>query len=193
LENQKVVKNLMRRYEQWWDHLESERKFDYARTIIGSPKQKVVKLTCQQWHSPLAPYNQSHVLGGLRTNGMIDLEVAKPGKYQFELRRWPRELDLEIQQLPPEIARNPRKLDIKNKFLHTKGRRIFASKAVLEIDDLKLESRVLAKQKRVIFKLDLKPGPVNLKTYFVEPNDESVGAYYVYVTKLVENPDPSGQ
>ena len=45
-------------------------------------------------------YNQSHIRAGVIDNGFWPLEVLDDGYYIISLRRWPKELNLPIEQVP---------------------------------------------------------------------------------------------
>ncbi|MES2393867.1 MAG: arylsulfatase, partial [Acidobacteriota bacterium] len=91
-----VVAKLKVDYEAWWTHTSSNQ--DYVRIGIGSEAEKLSRLNCMDWHGYGSDNanNQNQIRRGLIGNGFWALNVCRSGRYRFELRRWPRELDLPI-------------------------------------------------------------------------------------------------
>ena len=84
-------------YESWWKQVSADGD-EYVRIVIGSDFESPTRLNCMDWHgdgSDLAN-NQSQIRSGPIANGFWALDVNRAGQYRFELRRWPREVDLPI-------------------------------------------------------------------------------------------------
>ena len=52
------------------------------------------------WLLPLPPWNHEQVAKGNGNSGTWIISAAEPGKYRFEVRRWPREVDAPIAGVP---------------------------------------------------------------------------------------------
>jgi len=160
-----VVEKLRKIYEDWWADI-SKRFDEYCETILGSDKQNPTRLMSHDWHSPKVPWNQGAVRSGMQANGFWAVEVARDGRYQFELRRWPEELDAPINEAIPG------------------GKAITASEARLKIANADMTVPVSRDARAVTFEVRLKAGKTRLQTWFMDDKGNSRGAYYVYVKRL---------
>jgi arylsulfatase A-like enzyme len=161
-----VVERLRAAYEKWWASV-SERFDDYCRTVLGSDRQNPVCLTCHDWHGggPV-PWAQGHVRNGLEANGFWTVNVERAGEYEFALRRWPREVDAPIEATIP------------------RGKAIHADNARLTIGTVDVAKPISEGAREVTFRVSLKAGPAELRTWFTAADGSPRGAYYVYVKRL---------
>ena len=118
------------------------------------------------WHTERVPWNQGAIRSGMQVNGFWAVEIERDGTYQFELRRWPEELDARINEAIPG------------------GKAITATKARLTIANFDMTEPVPRNARAVPFQLRLKAGKTRLQTWFVDETGESRGAYYVYAKRL---------
>jgi len=160
-----VVEKLRKAYEDWWVDV-SQRFDEYCEIIIGSDKQNPTCLMSHDWHTPKVPWNQGAVRSVMQANGFWAVEVARDGRYQFELRRWPKELDAAINEAIPG------------------GKAIRATEARLKIADADVTMPVPGDAHAVRFEVRLKAGKTRLQTWFTDNRGNSRGAYYVYVKRL---------
>jgi len=159
-----VVARLCKEYEKWWDDV-SERFDEYCRIVVGSDNENPSKLTSHDWHGDV-PWNQEQVRLGLKANGFWAIEIARDGDYEISLRRWPRELRLPITSAPPG------------------GTSIKPKVAGLKVAQFDRKKAIEANDEQVTFKVRLKAGTTELKTWFIDQDGTSRGAYYVYVNHL---------
>jgi hypothetical protein len=101
--------------------------------------------------------------------------VSRAGRYRFELRRWPQEVDLPINA--PYTNPKPNRE-------RTPGAAIAATTANIMIREVNLTKPVPREAKFVEFEFDLPQGPAELRTAFYDAVMNERGAYYVYVEKL---------
>lgn len=165
-EHAEVVRELRDAYEKWW--LDVSVRFDaYCDIVIGSDKENPSSLTSHDWHeADPSPWNQTHILQGVEANGFWTVEVERAGEYEFSLRRWPKEADTPIHAAIPG------------------GRAIQATRARLEIGQIRLETPVSEYAKEAVFRVGLEPGRMKLQTWFIGQDAAPRGAYYVYVKRL---------
>jgi hypothetical protein len=153
-----VVARLRKAYDRWWDSLRPV--FDESVHIgIGSDAEPVTRLVAHDWQPPSqaeSPWNQSHVRGGHVGNGFWAIEVARPGKYEFELRRWPDHVDGPLE----------------------------ATQARLKIGSHDLSQPVAPDATKATFTVDLEPGKTRLQTWLTMPNGKTRGAYFVYIRRV---------
>lgn len=163
--NPKVVEQLRQAYERWWTDL--SKGFDeYCEIVIGSDKQNPTRLMSHDWHSPDPAWSQQMVLNASQANGFWAVEIERDGTYEFELRRWPIELDAPINGDIPG------------------GKAIAATSARLKLADVDVSKPVSKEDHAVTFSVKLKAGKSRLETWFADGDGTSRGAYYVYAKRL---------
>ncbi len=158
----KMVKALRNHYEKWWKDVSAESHHRYSWIVLGSEKENPAKLTCHDWHESSPPWNQSHIRRGVKANGFWTVEVERPGQFEFQLRRWPKEHAKPINE----------------------GKGIKAATAKLKIFDKETVAKVKGGAKYVSFQLPLPKGQTRLQTWLINEDGQSRGAYYVYVRRL---------
>ncbi len=153
-----VVSQLRQQYDRWWQSLTPV--FDeYVRIGLGSDQETTSTLHCHDWHvidQAQSPWSQGHVRKGTLGSGPWAVEVMKPGKYEIELRRWPREAAGSLE----------------------------ATNAQLEIAGQTVSKKVPEAAESVSFVLQLPAGPTTLQSRLTLPNGDQRGAYYAYVRLL---------
>ncbi len=171
-----VVSKLRAEYESWWK-LVSARAGEYARIVLGDPKENPARLTAHDWHGEgaLRAWNQQSLLRGPDVNGFWAVQT-RAGHYRIELRRWPREIDLPLgapYQHPPGNRET------------TPGRAISGiSKARLRIGPIDRSTDVDPKAHAAVFEVDLPAGPAELQTWLLSADGTERGAYFVYVERI---------
>ena len=110
-------------------------------------------------------------------NGWWELEVARPGSYSFELRRWPRETDAGLSDGLPSVAVTDGVL--------MEGVALPIAAARLQIGTVRQQRKeVKPADKSVTFTVRLEAGRTRLHTWFDDANRQPLcGAYYVYVER----------
>jgi hypothetical protein len=170
-----VTKNLIAEYEKWWASV-SEKFGEYTRSIIGSEHENPTLITCMDWHS-MSPWNQQMIRGGRIMNGLWKIDVAQSGKYSFELRRYPKESDLNITAKAPNGDTLP-----DGKVYYKSSKALKITDARLKIADLDESKPVKKNAKGVTFEVDLQKGHTEFQTWFSGKTiKKSLGAYYVYI------------
>jgi arylsulfatase len=162
----------------WWDSVKDIAD-EPQRIVIGSDKENPMMLTACDWLDVFVD-QQGQVKDGTERNGYWLLEVEQSGTYQFELRRWPRELDRPLSA--PEWE---------DEIIPLKAARLFIN-TVLHQDDYlpySFEGATIAltpQDKSATFQVALEKGLITLHTWFDKNEwyDTAFGAYYVYVKKL---------
>ncbi len=171
-----VVAELKQQYDAWWKKV-SERGDEFVRIVIGNDAENPSRLDCMDWHGEGAELanSQIQIRSGPIGNGFWALDVDRAGRYRFELRRWPREVDLPITA--PFIDAKPNREK-------TPGAAIGAKTANLMIGNISESKPVPQDAKFVEFTVELPKGPAELRTAFYDEVLNERGAYYVYVQRL---------
>lgn len=163
----RVAAELRQRYEAWWGELAP----DFVRPaeiVLGDARQNPVLLTCFEWHSS-QQWGQQAVERGFDGNGYWAVRVARAGKYQVSLRRWPREVDAPITGRAGA------------------GRAIAADSARLRIGDFDQQQLITAQARAVTFEMTLPAGSTRLQTWLTASDGSARGAYYVSV-RFIDSP-----
>ena len=159
-----VAARMRQGLNQWWNGVKATA--NEAQTIpIGNAKANPLLLTACEWMDVFVD-QQSQVVSGVHKNSYWKLSVAEAGEYEFELRRWPLELDR-----PLTAGGEP-------------GRALPIAKARIFVSNVEQKIDLPSGSKSAQFTVSLPAGPTYLHTWFYDERDDPIaGAYYVYVTK----------
>lgn len=201
-----VVERLRADYESWWQLVSG--RFDELIPIVLGERDESVLLTSHDWRrdpgeervtsiegggdDTRCVWNQAQVRRGTEYNGYWEVEFARPGRYRFELRRWPREAALALSAgLPGELK--PYDDSIATGW--GGGRALAIERAALRLvgpgpERRSVEAQVDPGAPEAIFELDVPAGQARLETSLGNVAGLEVGAYYVYVERLTF-PEPA--
>ncbi len=160
-----LVEKFRAQYDKWWESI-SVRFDEYVPIYIGCDDENPATITSHDWHGAQVPWNHGAIRNAAKANGFWAIRVERDGAYQFELRRWPRELDKPINAA----------ID--------RGKAINPKTARLKIADFDQSLPVKGSDKGVVFKARLKAGETTMQTWFIDADGTGRGAYFVYVTRL---------
>ena len=178
-----IVKQLDQAYDQWWKQVNIHND-DFARIIIGSENENPTRLTCHDWH-PTKPgypaWNQTMVRKGNANNGFWALQIASEGTFRFSLYRYPPESGKAYQDSIPLQDSIPGGFDSN---VNVPGEPINIIKAIVKIGNQQLEKEIENNPQMVDFEFDLPAGKIELQTWWITDDQDSLGAYYVMAEKL---------
>ena len=180
-----VVADLRQRYERHWDELDMA-GYPYPRPIIGSKFEEETWLAPDAWirdQERPQTWDQSHVRSGANNSGFWPVEMAVDGTYQFDVRRWPKELDHPISASLPPAANG----DIDSQGLTVqpgKGKAIPAETVELVVGTTKMDARINNSDANVRFDVKLHAGPTDVRAWLIDAKGGKRGAYYIYVKRL---------
>lgn len=183
-ENAEIFTELQQRYEQYWKEI-GEGKSATQRTVIGSGEINETWLNSDAWiPENIAPHtwNQSHVNSGVKNFGYWPVTIAKNGTYQFEVRRWPKEVSCPINSAP--AAQTEGDIYSKNKpVLVGQGKIIRAAKVKLKIGDVYFEKDINSNDEQAVFNIKLEQGDTEIQAWLIDSQGNEHPAYYVYVNQ----------
>ncbi|EDL61245.1 arylsulfatase [Gimesia maris] len=169
-----VVKKMQAHLDQWWSELEPTVAVP-QRVIVGHPSENPAMLTACEWLDVFVD-QQRQVRRGVRRNGTWHLIVDRPGNYQFELRRWPRESGLQLTEGTPALKVTDGLL--------VQGVALPVTKAKIKIGTFTATANSDSKAESITFTTSLEKGPVELTTWLLDGQGKEIcGAYYVYVNR----------
>lgn len=165
----------MRRYlDEWWsdvDPLANEVQY----ITIGSDEENPMMLSACEWRDVFVD-QQRQVRIAERKNSYWHLQVDQPGRYTFELRRWPRESGLKLREAcsATEVTDG----------VYDEGVVMPIRRARIRVGEHSMQTPVEAEDEAATFTMALQAGPVLLHTWFDDERHQPLcGAYYVYVTR----------
>ena len=184
----KVVDNLSRQYDRYWAEVDMA-SMPFARPIIGTKHQAEAALVPDAWvidrhqNHKRHTWNQPQVLEAVKNNGFWPVEFSKDGTYHFEVRRWPKEVDVPITASIPPAERSDISLWLEP-VKHGKGKAIEVESVELVVGDKKLKKKLNSGDKSVSFDLKMPAGENNVRAWFYDKKGNKRGAYYVYVSAI---------
>ncbi len=160
-----MVRRLRIAHEEFWAEIEP--LFSQPCPIsLGADEENPTRLGAMDVLGDVA-WNQGHIKAAQRSTGRWAVHVERDGHYTFELQRWPKELGLPIDAALPD----------------EESTAIAPSQARISIGDVEATAEVPAGAERVTFEANLTAGVSELEAWFLDPDGEERGAYYVYVTR----------
>jgi arylsulfatase B len=175
-----IVKKLQSSYEKYWADIWPFTK-KTARISIGHPAQPLTKLSLTGLTPPQgkrAEWSQDGVAKAPEINGKWPIYVESNGKYEFELRRWPREVNRPINAYKNLGSQAPIREFIKDAV------QISPVKARIKIGNTDIKRTINPEKVAVNFTVELSQGPTNLHTWFIDAEGTSRTAYWIYVKKI---------
>jgi hypothetical protein len=170
-----VVKRLRDHYEKWWAGVEPLLA-QPVPIVIGADEENPVTLSAADWWNVYCD-NMGHLRSGKEANSVWNLKVAKDGRYEIALRRWPKEADAAIAAGVPAFQAVDGMLPA--------GKALPIAAVRLKVGDLLDETKIAADAKEVTFAVELKAGtelPMQSFCYDAA-GKELCGAYFAYVTR----------
>jgi arylsulfatase A-like enzyme len=160
LQHPKVAAELSEYYDTWWEDVSRHHKKS-SRLHVGAELENPIILSSHDWMPPMTesvpPWNQPHVSRRPVANGTWYVQVVRGGRYAITLRE------------RPSVAAFP----------------LEANEAQLQIGVReKLSQAVEGDATGARFELDLPAGETSIKTWLIEPDGKTRGAYYVDVEYL---------
>ncbi len=172
-----VVQKMRAHYDAWWDDV-GENLGIYFPISIGADEENPTRLSSCDWVGVYCD-NPRGVRGCVMDSGIWHLSVARAGRYDITLRRWPRESGLAITAPAPVME------GVDGTLLA--GKALPAVRAWMKIGDAERELDVRPDDLAVTFTVDLPSGPATLQTWWLDANGNRLaGAYYATVERVHE-------
>lgn len=153
-----LVAQLTETYDQFWNSLPPSTSL-LSSHVIGHEQAPDTRLVAMDWYEGHAPWTQQG-LKNKTSQGKWRIEVARDGKYQFELRRYPREAPMPVE----------------------------ARSATLKIGETSVEKQMVTNATNVVLEAELKKGTYDMTTIFEPPLDSAGhvawGANFVHVSYI---------
>ena len=175
------VERLRRAHDAWWDEI-SPGLEAYCPIALGNPAEQPTRLCAMDVLGDVA-WHQTHIAQAQRSTGTWAVEIERPGRYRFSLRRWPAERELAINGvIPPEEARHliyaPE---------DARSAAIRPVEARLSLFDDERSGSLKSGDKTAEFTIEVRrTGTTFLNASFIDEEGDIQGAYYVDVERVGE-------
>ena len=169
-----IVAKLRAHYEAWWAKV-APRINEHSAITVGFKAEDPTQLSPSDWEDMFLDQG-GQVRKGLRRNGLWNINVARSGTYEIELRRWAREVGATMRAGLPAHPNHDGE--------YPAGKALPIAKARLKVASFDQSRAVGPSDTAAQFTVKLKSGPAKLHTWFYDAAGAEIsGAYYVYVHK----------
>lgn len=187
------LKKMRALYEEWFEDVFSDYK-TRSYIQIGTEEAPEMVLSSHDWMEVVKPdgtraakpggedtppFSHNYMRRGTLLNGYWDVEIMSAGEYEIKLMRWPEEADKAIKEGIPAST-----IPIPGGQPFGEGKALDIENARLEIQDLENSMTVTDEMKSAAFVVNLDKGKTKLKTWFSGNDGLSLGAYFVYISKV---------
>lgn len=173
-----VVQKMRNELYQWWKEVGPQAN-DPQRVVIGHDRENPSRLTACEWLDVFVD-QQGQVRRGVEKSGYWLLSVDQAGTYEFELRRWPREVDRPLRGSLADGSGKALSIQQAHLYLSNHHHLNVGQKKPYGFEGL--TRRIGPEDTSVTFTVDLEKGPIALHTWF-QGDETMLSAYYVYVTR----------
>jgi hypothetical protein len=173
-----MVRRLRLAHEEFWAEIED--LFEQPCPIsLGAEEENPTRLGAMDVLGDVA-WNQGHIKAAQESTGRWAVQVEKDGAYTFELQRWPKEIATAINEA---LAPEHQEICPFGSTEEGPGETIDPERARISIGGMDAVANVESGAESVTFEANLTAGVTELEAWFIDPDGEERGAYYVYVER----------
>jgi len=165
-------------YEQWWAGVEPNLD-RFSSLPLGTDAEPELHVCSAEWMDVRADGAGSprQLSAPSKRGGPWNLQVEKGGRYRVELRRYPRESGLRLEEASPEFQAHAGKIEA--------GVPANIESAVLELNGEPVANEPVKAPDFFAYEVDLEPGPARLHGWFKsDTGADTCGAFYGYIRRL---------
>lgn len=182
-----LVEKLRSDYEEWWNKVSVA--FDEPIPLSIGSLPTVFTSHDVINRSANTAFSQQRIRQGHLCQGHYEVHIEEDGDYRFELRRWPRSIDLPINAGidPDENDINWTKTCIqkKNWPYYSGGVAMSFGIATLEIQDQFMQTFIGDEDHMASFSVSLRKGMTTLESRFIgRNNDLVISPYFIYISRV---------
>ena len=189
-EHPQVVRELTQAFDAYWKHVTPNDR-ERVKFIVGHPADPETYLQCMDWYLPRLPWNHAHVSAGAPQAGSWMITAANEGRYRFEVRRWPREVDATISGIPA-LNKQPDAWDARGPKPHLlyadetpPFKALPVSYVRLRVGPFKEVREATASESHVTFDFPLEEADYEVQAELLDEQQKTIaGAYYVYCKRM---------
>ena len=173
--NPELVKRMRDDYAAWWDGV-SATLTSYQPLTIGADAENPARLCSCDWAWVYAD-NQRGMRGCVMASGAWHVDAARPGLYNFSLRRWPQESGLGISDPAPVMQ------GVDGSW--PAGKALPVASAWLQVGRSEQTLPVPPDATAQSFQMAVERGPATIKSWWHdEQGNQLAGAYYLTIERL---------
>ncbi len=168
-EHPETVNLLREQYDEWFGDV-TRRADEFCPIHLGVPGHDSAWLTAADMNLAEGSnhyWSQKSANEGVVREGSWAVKVERAGTYEFELRRWPREVNRPIHAA-----------------VNAQSKVIEATEAHLQIGDYDLNRPVSPDMTAAVFCVPLKTGTTTVRAELVEDDGQSSPVYWIYVRRI---------
>lgn len=185
-ENPDVVRELQQAFDAYWTRVTPGDR-EYPAPIIGTEHDRETYLGVSELRAS-SIWNHDHIASGRPGEGAWKVRIARPGDYTFDIRRWPKEAEAPMAELP-EITKPVDAYDTRGEVPALLYGNRFAKLPVayvrLQVGDFDETRPVAADASSERFTVALPAGPNEVTATLLDADKQPItSAYYVYVTRV---------
>lgn len=181
-----VVKQLKQEFDAYWKRVTPNDR-ERVKFVVGHPSDPETFLQCMDWYLPNSPWNHAHVSAGAPQVGAWRIAAAGAGRYRFEVRRWPREVDAPLSGVPT-LKKSVDAWDAqgaKSYLIYASEQSPFKALPVayvrLKVGDFTGVKEVSAAETNITFDVPLEKADYEVRAELLDSQKKTIaGAYYVY-------------
>lgn len=173
--NPEIVRIMSDHLGEWWDKVQED-ALKVQRVVIGHDAENPMMITACEWLDVFVD-QQVQIRRGVKKNGVWHIRVDRPGTYEIELRRWPREAGLALQDGVESTTVTDGR--------YVEGPSLDIQSARIRIGEKEESKRVESSDTSASFTFELEKGETTIQTWFYDAIDQPIcGAYYLYIKRI---------
>ena len=170
-----IVRKMSDHLDDWWDGVKED-ALEIQRIVIGHDAENPMMITACEWLNVFVD-QQVQIRRGVKKNGIWHITVDRRGTYEFELRRWPRETGLALQDGVASTTVTDGE--------YVEGPPLDIQSARIRIGEKEESISIEPTDKSASFTFELEKGETTIETWFCDGIDQPIcGAYFVYVKRI---------
>jgi arylsulfatase A-like enzyme len=190
-EHPEVAAKLRAGFDAYWKRVTPNDRQRVVH-IIGHPNDPETFLHSSDWYLPWVPWNHAKTSKGAKLAGSWLVKPAKKGTYQFDIRRWPKEINAPISGVPSvnkQIdawdAEGGKKYLIYNKSQQARFRSLPVAFVHLKVGNQEEIRKVNTSDTHITIDIRLEKQNYEVRAELLDEQRKLIaGAYYVYVKRI---------
>ncbi len=183
-----VANRLRAAFEDYWRDMQSTMGV-YSPIYLGDARENPTRLDAMDVMGDVA-WSQISVVLAQKSAGKWRVKFTRPGLYRFELRRWPRELGLPMNEKPTQeeidqLALYLDALRYRAEYGDAKELRLIGCGVAFFGEECEKAIDPGADGASFEFPVN-EVGETDLSAWFQDEKGEKMGAYYVYVERIAQ-------
>ncbi len=176
-----IVRELTGAYESWWGEI-SAHQHDHNAPVLGKHNRQLTLTShdlLQEKGLPVWSQYEVRLAPQKTSPGHWIIQSEVPGLYELELRRWPRESNLNLSASAEPSVPFPGLT-----WPYPSGKSLSFKSVLVEVNGVRLPKESVAAGTGKVLRVNLKKGENLISAVFEGEGGERWDAYYLYLKKL---------